>query len=169
MNTVQQRLIKSDVNYGPIGPNTIRTASQIGNASGPADFGTGTATSQTLRVVLAPGSVVGIFPVSKGVYTYDEIPAALTNTLVPVVSHISLVDIFLKRISGSGDADAEFILKVDNMIVAKRRNNWTERNVDFDFGENGLPVLAGKVVSLSVINRGPSARAFNGTIYNEEV
>lgn len=39
-----------DTNYGVVGANTIRTAAEIGNATGAADFNTGAATAQTLRV-----------------------------------------------------------------------------------------------------------------------
>lgn len=41
-----------DTNYGVVGANTIRTASEIGNATGAADFNSGATTAQTLRVVL---------------------------------------------------------------------------------------------------------------------
>lgn len=43
-------IISADKNYGTVGANTIRTASQIGNATGAADFGAGASTAQTLRV-----------------------------------------------------------------------------------------------------------------------
>jgi hypothetical protein len=39
-----------DTNYGVVGANTIRTASQIGNATGAADFNNGATGAQTLRV-----------------------------------------------------------------------------------------------------------------------
>jgi len=39
-----------DTNYGTVGANTIRTASQIGNATGAADFNNGATGAQTLRV-----------------------------------------------------------------------------------------------------------------------
>lgn len=42
-----------DTNYGTVGAHTLRTASQIGNATGGADFGSGSATAQTLRVTLS--------------------------------------------------------------------------------------------------------------------
>lgn len=42
----------NDTNYGTVGANTLRTASQIGNATGAALFGAGTTTAQVLRVVL---------------------------------------------------------------------------------------------------------------------
>lgn len=39
-----------DTNYGTVGASTIRTASQIGNATGAADFNNGATGAQTLRV-----------------------------------------------------------------------------------------------------------------------
>ncbi len=42
-----------DKNYGAVGANTLRTASQIGNATGAADFDAGNYSAQTLRVVVA--------------------------------------------------------------------------------------------------------------------
>jgi hypothetical protein len=39
-----------DKNYGVVGPNTLRSAAQIGNASGPADFNAGITDAYTLRV-----------------------------------------------------------------------------------------------------------------------
>lgn len=39
-----------DRNYGLVGANTLRTASQIGNATGAANFNIGATTAQTLRV-----------------------------------------------------------------------------------------------------------------------
>lgn len=41
-----------DQNYGTVGATTLRTAAQIGNATGAAAFGSGTVSTQTLRVVL---------------------------------------------------------------------------------------------------------------------
>ena len=39
-----------DTNYGTVGANTLRTASEIGNATGAANFGAGATGAQTLRV-----------------------------------------------------------------------------------------------------------------------
>lgn len=43
----------NDTDYGVVGANTQRTAAQIGNATGAADFGAGNSSAQTLRVVVA--------------------------------------------------------------------------------------------------------------------
>lgn len=49
-----------DTNYGTVGANTLRGASQIGNATGAADFNFGTVGAQTLRVAAEPGNATGI-------------------------------------------------------------------------------------------------------------
>lgn len=50
--------IGNDTDYGTVGANTLRTAAQIGNANGAADFGQGAVSAQTLRSVsvLSTGS-----------------------------------------------------------------------------------------------------------------
>lgn len=45
--------IPDDANYGVVGANTLRTAAQIGNATGAADFGSGVQGAQTLRTTPA--------------------------------------------------------------------------------------------------------------------
>lgn len=52
-----------DHNYGTVGADTLRTAAQIGNASGAAAFGTGARSAQTLRVTVATDDSV---PVTDG-------------------------------------------------------------------------------------------------------
>lgn len=49
-----------DKNYGTVGANTLRTAAQIGNATGAADFNFGTVGAQTLRVAAEVGNATGI-------------------------------------------------------------------------------------------------------------
>lgn len=48
-----------DTNYGTVGGSTIRTASQLGNATGAADFNYGTVGSQTLRTASEIGNATG--------------------------------------------------------------------------------------------------------------
>lgn len=45
--------LTNDTNYGTVGANTLRTAAQIGNATGAAAFAAGNSSAQTLRVVVA--------------------------------------------------------------------------------------------------------------------
>lgn len=48
-----------DTDYGVVGANTIRTASQIGNATGAANFNYGTVGAQTLRSAAQVGNATG--------------------------------------------------------------------------------------------------------------
>lgn len=79
-------------NYG-VATGAVRTASQIGNASGVADFGSGAATGQTLRVIPstdAPNPRLGksvVFTVRQSLAsdsittTYDQITASTSATI----------------------------------------------------------------------------------------
>ena len=63
-----------DTNYGTVGANTIRTAAQIGNATGAADFNAGATGAQTLRVSAnqgAPNTVANAWPmlITDGTHT----------------------------------------------------------------------------------------------------
>lgn len=48
-----------DTNYGTVGASTLRTAAQIGNATGVADFGFGASSAQTLRTSALVGNATG--------------------------------------------------------------------------------------------------------------
>lgn len=48
--------LSEDQNYGTVGATTLRTAAQIGNATGAADFNAGTTGAQTLRVQANQGA-----------------------------------------------------------------------------------------------------------------
>ena len=55
-----------DTNYGTVGSNTIRSASQIGNATGAADFNWGSVGAQTLRVAAEIGNATGAADFNAG-------------------------------------------------------------------------------------------------------
>lgn len=74
-----------DTNYGTVGANTIRTASEIGNATGGADFNAGNSSVQTLRVVVATNQ--SAIPVSQsGTWTTGR-----TWTLASGTDSVSVV------------------------------------------------------------------------------
>jgi hypothetical protein len=52
--------LSEDHNYGVVGANTLRTAAQIGNATGAADFDAGLSGAQTLRVTIATDDLVAV-------------------------------------------------------------------------------------------------------------
>lgn len=76
-------ILTNDTNYGTVGANTLRTAAQIGNATGAADFGGGLTTAQTLRVVLPTDQtaipVIGTITGSPNVNIHDSAGNNLTS------------------------------------------------------------------------------------------
>jgi len=168
-NTARQRLVKADTNYGIVTDNTVRTASQVGNANGAADFGPGITTQQTLRVALASDTTINVRANNFGVYASNDMPAVPIGATTVIVAYIPTVDHNLKRASFSGDADANYIVKIDGIVVGTKRNNWCDRNAEFNYGENGIPVPAGTSITLEIFSKGATARAFSATLYGEEV
>jgi len=166
-NTARQVIPKSDTDYGVVGSNTVRTASQIGNNLGPADFGDGAVSAQTLRVTLADGASIGITPVSTGLYIYNENLSVVPVSTTTITSYTPTSNFFLMNVSASGDADGEFFIRVGGAIISKKRNCWTSRNVEFNWGNNGILVAGGVLIELVVIHKGQTNSIFNATIYGE--
>jgi len=158
----------NDTDYGVVGSKTLRTAAQIGNSTGEADFDNGPSTVQTLRVILAEGSLVGIVSVGDGVFAFNELPAVPVGTETQLVAYIPGVVHKLKRAIASGEADAVFTLMIGGVKIARKRNNWTDRNVEFEFGEQGIEVSPGTTIEITVLSRGDSACPFDGSLYGEE-
>lgn len=158
----------SDTDYGVVGDKTLRTAAQIGNETGQADYGKDISTDQTLRVALSTDSEVSVLSPWHGVVHFDERPAVPIGTETKICSYTSSATFRPKMLTASGEADAIFNFKIDGQTVARRRNNWTQRNVKYDLKESGIELTLGEEVSIHVVSRGETAVAFDGTIYGEE-
>jgi len=78
--------IEEDKNYGVVGANTIRTAAQIGNATGAADFGSGADSAQTLRVTTSTRSETATTPLAVRLTDGSAFYAGATETTLGVVS-----------------------------------------------------------------------------------
>lgn len=74
-----------DTNYGAVGANTLRTAAQIGNATGAAAFGAGSAGPQVLRITVVDDQAT--IPVEV-----ENLPSTVAvNTGAPDISTIRTV------------------------------------------------------------------------------
>jgi len=71
----EEFFIRDDFDFGAVGAQTLRVASQIGNATGAADFNNGATGAQTLRVA-ANLAVAG-----AAVSTSNPIPVVVTSTV----------------------------------------------------------------------------------------
>ena len=167
-NTARQVIPRSDTDYGPVGSSTVRTAAQIGNQNGQADFDDGPITAQTLRVALAQGSSIGLTPVETGLYIYGENSAVVSGSTTVIASYTTTAKFFLLSVATSSDADGEFFVRIGGSTVSKKRNCWTDRNIEFEWGRNGITVPSGTLVELVVIHKGQTNSSFNATIYGEE-
>ena len=78
--------IEEDKNYGVVGANTIRTAAQIGNATGAAAFGSGADSAQTLRVTLSTRSEAAATPLSVRLTDGTSFYAGATEGTVSAIS-----------------------------------------------------------------------------------
>lgn len=68
-----------DQNYGVVGANTLRTAAQIGNATGAADFNFGAAGAQTLRIAALIGNASGLVDFNSGAAGAQTIRSVLAT------------------------------------------------------------------------------------------
>ena len=75
----------ADDDWGPVGPNTLRTASILGNEGGLADFGAGNYSGQTLRAVIASDQPAIPVSQSGAPWSVDitNLPAALATDVGP--------------------------------------------------------------------------------------
>lgn len=112
-----------DTDYGVVGASTIRTAAQIGNATGSADWNFGAASAQTLRVAALIGNAAGVADWNYGAVGAQTLRAAaqLGNATGAIAY-------------GHGAADAQTIR------TAAQVGNATGA-ADFDNGATGAQTL----------------------------
>lgn len=78
--------IEEDHNFGVVGANTLRTAAQIGNATGAAAFGSGADSAQTLRVTPSTRSETATTPLAVRLSDGTAFYAGATETTVSAIS-----------------------------------------------------------------------------------
>jgi hypothetical protein len=79
----------TDLNYGTVGANTLRTAAQVGNATGAADFNVGATGAQTLRVTSNLNDGYGTKISSTIVSGKDGLDVNLINSTIAVTQSTS--------------------------------------------------------------------------------
>lgn len=71
----------------------------------------------------------------------------------------------LKRVLGSGDNKANFIIKRNGVTIATSRTWFTKFNIDVPF--DNLSFASDDIVSVHAINRGITVEVFEATILGE--
>lgn len=141
--------LSEDHNYGAVGAATLRTAAQIGNATGAADFGSGATSAQTLRVALATDSDLTVSD------------AALANTAVQ--ANAETLDVA----STAQGTVASILANRKYLFVYNNDNQRMEiGEAGFTFGA-GFPISPKSYIELRA---GAAVNvAFNSTKINHEI
>lgn len=96
-----------DTNYGTVGASTIRTAAQIGNATGAADFNNGATGAQTLRT--AANLAVGGANVSAG----NPVPVSFSAT----PSGDQIDDYSAATVAGGGTSNHDYTVSAGKTLI----------------------------------------------------
>lgn len=136
----------ANFNYGTVGAQTLRTAAQIGNATGAAAFGAGTTTAQTLRVVLPTDQT--------------SIPIELTHNGIDLDYNFSFATAQTLRVAaliGNGNGAADFGAGAASAQTLRVTASNFPTTVDTNFGA----VSASTIRAAAQIGNATGAADFN--------
>lgn len=143
--------IEEDKNYGVVGANTIRTAAQIGNATGAADFGSGADSAQTLRVTPSTRSETATTPLAVRMSDGTAFYAGATETTAQAISGKLPATLGQKTLANSL---AVAIASDQTAIPASQSGTWNITNIT---GTVSLPTgAATEVTSLAISGKLPA-------------
>lgn len=155
-----------NTNYGTVGASTIRTAAQIGNATGAADFNAGATGAQTIRVVANQGAAnatpwnVNLQPLGTSINDYKaaaSIAAGATDNHDYTVT--ALKTFYLQRVEGSASEVARMRISIESgvatgtfNVVDTKFNSTADQNMEAEFS-SPIVVAAGVRVRVAMLNR----------------
>lgn len=177
-----------DTNYGTVGASTIRTASQIGNATGAANFGNGATGAQTLRVAanLALGgsdvSVTNPIPVTMSDSPGDHINDYKTASALAVSASdnhdytvTSGKTFYLDQVEASASGKAKMEVRIETGVatgvfntVFVQFNSTANPNMSIKLDAN-IAVAAGVRVRVIMTNRDGANQDVYSTISGFEI
>lgn len=120
----------ADFNFGIVGAQTLRTAAQIGNAAGAADFNSGAAGAQTLRSVLATRHEAAATPLSSrlsdGTDFIDSQALAATQKTVSTLT--KMITSLAINLGWDGTTHREFAVDTSGNLKTVRSAGSAEAN-----------------------------------------
>lgn len=170
-----------DQNYGLVGVNTLRTAAQIGNATGAADFGQGAVSAQTLRTVsvlsngsadLATGAGATGATVLRVVLPTDQtaIPAAQNGTWTVEPGNTANTTPWLMTVNQGGHSAVVTLggaLTVDGSAVTQPVSGTMTANAGtgtFAVSAASLPLPAGAATAANQTTGNSTLSAISGQL-----
>jgi len=177
-----------DHNYGTVGASTLRTAAQIGNATGAADFNNGATSAQTLRVAAnlaiagANVSVSNPVPVSiadaPGTHINDYKDAstvAASSTDNHDYTVTALKTLHLNQVEASASGKAKMDIQVETGVATgvfttkwSQFNSTATPNMSIKL-DNDILVAAGVRVRIVMTNKDNQPQDLYSTISGFEV
>jgi len=178
-----------DTNYGTVGANTVRSAAQIGNATGAADFNNGATGAQTLRVAanlaVAGADVSSTNPVPVTLSSaplgtaVDDYKTVATLAANATNNHDYTVTagktLLLKQIEATGSGKAKIEVEIETGVAT---GVFTSKFVQFNSTatpnmsitlQDPISVAAGVRVRVAVTNRDNQSQDVYSTICGQEV
>lgn len=177
-----------DTNYGTVGANTIRTAAQIGNATGAADFNNGATGAQTLRVAanLAVGGA-NVTLANPVPVTINDVPGVHINNFKDATAiaagasdnHDYTVTaatvLHLNQIESSASGKAKMEIQVETGVATGsfstkwvQFNSTANPNMHIEM-EDDILVAAGVRVRVIMTNKDNQAQDLYSTISGYEL
>jgi len=160
--------------FGP-DADALRTASQLGNSNGPADFGSGITTGQTLRVTLPTDqSAIPVFlsgaSSNDALNLFNSISAVPSSILTTIITYTvpASKKATLIRVPFSGENIARYELYKNNTMIDNQYTYFgggLTGNFDFSAQNAGYNLVAGDSITLKVIHYRPFVADFNGRIF----
>lgn len=164
-----------DTNYGTAGASTIRTASQIGNATGGANFNNGATGAQTLRVAanlaIAGADVTSSNPIPviitdatpgtaiSDYNTSSALAAAASNTH----TYTSTGNFNLTQIFATASGKMKIVVSVNAVVKFAAFNSTANPNINITLDQ---PILAttGQTVTIARTNNDLAAQDVYSTV-----
>ena len=123
-------------------------------------------TALNVHVVQNDGEAIKVELGTKGISQniYNEINSTPVGVETLIVSYTVPLNMKfdLSNATASGENIAEYIVKVNDDVVQKKRSWWSDFNQDFNFQE--LILSASDKVEIFVKNNGKNTVSFNATI-----
>lgn len=177
-----------DTNYGTVGASTLRSAAQIGNATGASDFNNGASGAQTLRVaanlavaganVTATNPVPVVFEDAPGTHVNDY-KAASAVAAAASDNHDYTVTagktLHLTQIEAAASGKAKMLVTVETGVASgvfttywAKFNSASDTNMSIIL-QNDILVAAGVRVRLVMTNKDNQSQDLYSTISGYEL
>ena len=155
--------LSEDHNWGVVGSNTLRTAAEIGNATGAADFNFGVVGAQTLRVASEIGNATGAADFNNGATGAQTLRVAANLAVAGAnVSNTNPVPVFISN-SVPGAEVLDYLTHVALAAGASNTHTYTVPGGETFTLQQVEAAASGKIKVVIQINGATKVVMFNSS------